>query len=260
LLIAYDNSRSAAQIARAGRRRSIQKQLPGYPGEIIARVEHPFGIGLRFTMHRHQCFVYEGSPSRNLPAVMATIKQRLKENHRCLYLDSPPMVAGMRSYLAAADVDVAGEVGKKSLVLSSDQQHLVAGRFDVERMMQTLNDALDQALRDGYDGLWATGDMTWEFGPKQDFSKLMEYEWRLEEFMRAHASLSGLCIYHADTLPRAAMLQGFMTHECVFINETLSKINPNYVPRELFTNEAIKSAELKSTLDSLYGSGQTPSN
>ncbi len=191
---------------------------------------------------------------------MATIKQKLRQNQRCLYLDSPPMVAGMRSYLAAADVDVAGEVTKKSLVLSSDQQHLVAGRFNVERMMETLNDALDQALKDGYDGLWATGDMTWEFGPKQDFSKLMEYEWRLEEFMRTHASLSGICIYHADTLPRQVMLQGFMSHECVFINETLSKINPQYIPRELFTNEAIKNAELKSGLDDLYGFGQNSSN
>src|SRR5215472_13815975 len=42
-------------------------------------------------MHRHQCFIYEGARSRDLPAVMATIKQKLRENHRCLYLDSPPI-------------------------------------------------------------------------------------------------------------------------------------------------------------------------
>ncbi len=38
------------------------------------------------------------------------------------------------------------------------------GSFDVPMMLANLEEALDQALRDGYKGLWATGDMTWEFG------------------------------------------------------------------------------------------------
>jgi hypothetical protein len=213
-----------------------------------------------FHMHRHQCFIYEGAPSHNLPAVVSTLKQKLRENQRCLYFDSPPMVAGMRSYLAAAGVDVAGEVGKKSILLSSAQSHLVAGQFDVETMIATLKGALDQALGDGYDGLWATGDMTWEFGPKQDFSKLLEYEWRLEEFMREHPALAGICIYHADTLPREVMLQGFMSHPSIFINETLSRINPDYVPRELFTKESTGNADVKSSLGALYRFGQASSS
>ena len=48
-------------------------------------------------------------------------------------------------------------------------------------MIATLTDALDQACSDGHDGLWACGDMTWEFGPNRDFSKLLEYEYRLED-------------------------------------------------------------------------------
>src|ERR1700733_14829184 len=94
----------------------------------------------------HQCMIYDGSPSRNLPTLAALVRLKLNEKHRCLYLNSPVMVAGMRSYLAAAGIDIAGEVGRASLVLSSDQGHLVNGRFDVDRMMYTLEDALEQAL------------------------------------------------------------------------------------------------------------------
>ena len=142
---------------------------------------------------RHQCLIYEGPPSRHLVALAAVIRQRLYENYRCLYLDSHPMVAGMRSYLAAAGVDVAEESLKGRLVLSSDRDHLINGcQFDLERMMQSLQDALKQALDDGLQGLWATGDMTWEFGPDKDFSKLLEYEWRLEEFFREHPQIGGL--------------------------------------------------------------------
>src|SRR5689334_11845894 len=50
---------------------------------------------------RHQCLIYQGSPAGQLPAVAATIRKKLRENERCLYLNSPPMVAGLRSYLFA---------------------------------------------------------------------------------------------------------------------------------------------------------------
>ncbi len=161
------------------------------------------------------------------------------------------MVAGMRSYLAAAGLDVVSEMGRGNLVLSSDQSHLADGKFDVERMMQTLKEAVDEALADGYAGLWATGDMTWEFGPERDFSKLVEYEWKLEHFIRGNACLSGVCLYHADTLPREASLGGLVTHTSMFVNETLSKINRHYVLPTAFTDRLANDAELLSALDEL---------
>jgi hypothetical protein len=159
----------------------------------------------------------------------AVVFNKLKQNHRCLYLNSRPMVAGMRSYLAAAGVDVTHETEKGSLIMSSEQDHLVKGQFDIAQMMDTLAGALDQALNDGYAGLWATGDMTWEMGPDKDFSKLLEYEWRLEEFIQQHPEMGGICQYHADTLPYEVIRQGFRSHTSLFINETLCLLNPYYV-------------------------------
>lgn len=200
---------------------------------------------------RHHCLIYEGAPSRNLPALAAVVRQKLNNNYRCLYLNSPVMVAGMRSYLAAAGVDIAHEVAKVSLVFSSDQNHLVHGYFDVNRMMSTLEDALDQALVDGYDGLWATGDMSWEFGPHRDFSRLLEYEWRLEDFFRKHPALGGICQYHADTLPREVLRQGLLTHPSIFINETLSQMNEHYLCSDSYVAQAAMNPNLDSAIHRL---------
>ena len=163
------------------------------------------------------------------------MRRKLKERHRCLYFDSPTMVAGMRSYLSAAGVEVAREVGKGSLVLSSDQGHLVDGHFDVDLMLVSLEEAVQQALSDGYLGLWATGDMTWEFGSRKEMAKLLEYEWKLEDLFRRQPSLCGICQYHVETLPSEAVRQGLITHPSIFINETLSRLDPHYVPRERVT-------------------------
>jgi hypothetical protein len=35
--------------------------------------------------------------------------------------------------------------------------------------------------------------MTWEFGRARDFSRLLEYERRLEGFFQKHPELEGIC-------------------------------------------------------------------
>lgn len=178
----------------------------------------------------------------------ALLRQKLSENYRCVFLNSPPMVAGISSYLASSGVDVVKETSGGSLHLSSDRGHLVNGRFDAERMIFLLNDALTQALADGYAGLWATGDMTWEFGPEKNFDKLHDYECRLEDFFRHNPCLSGVCQYHADTLPREVMRQGLAAHPAVLINETLARINAHYLPGTAVDPASPVSAELDRAL------------
>lgn len=180
-------------------------------------------------LSRHQCLTYTGSPVAHLKALASMIQLKLKENHRCLYLNSVPMVAGLRSCLYANGVDVPQEIQKGSLVLSSDTGHFVNGRFNIERMLQMLNDAVDQSTNDGYQGLVATGDMSYEFGPKGDFSQLLEYERRLDQLLQQRPTLYGICQYHTDTLPPETVRQGLLSHPAIFINETLSRLNPDYI-------------------------------
>jgi hypothetical protein len=208
-------------------------------------------------LSRHQCLVYQGAPSRHLSAMALVIQEKLRLNYRCLYLNSPPMVAGLRSTLAALGVDVAQETAKTSLMLSSTQQHLRGGYFDVDAMLRTLESGLQEALRDGYAGLWASGDMSWEFGFRKDFSRLLEYEWRLEEFFRTHPQLEGVCQYHADTLPSDTMRQGLAAHPALFISETLTLMNPSYIRPESFGSDAIEKPELASLLRLLYQLGES---
>ena len=145
----------------------------------------------------------------------------------------------MRSCLWAAGVYVSEEVAKASLILSSEQNHLVDGQFDIDLMIHMLQDQVEQALKDGYRGLWAVGDMTWELGSEKNFEKLIEYEWRLEEYFRKQPALSGVCQYHVDTMPAEAAKQGLLTHPALFFNETLSRMNPCFVePRSNTENAA----------------------
>lgn len=179
---------------------------------------------------RHQCLIYDGSPAKQLPALTALILRRLRENWRCVYLNSAPMIAGIRSYLAASGLDVARTVDSGALVLSSAQDHLVRGCFDKARMLGILTDTVHQARQDGYANLLVTGDMSWEFGNQRDFAELLEYEYGLERLFERYPSLHGICQYHRDTLPPEATVKALHGHQAVWLNETLSRLNPWYAP------------------------------
>ena len=200
---------------------------------------------------RHQCLIYKGSPAAHLSGLSVVIRQKLAENYRCLYVNTSTMVAAIRPYLLAGGVDVTEEVENGRLLLSSDNTHLTDSQFDIDRMLGMLEETLNKALHDGYTGLWCTGDMTVEFGPERDFSKLLDYEWRLEEFLQSHPTLSGICQYHADTLPHEVLRHGLMAHSSLYINDTLSRLNPYYLERESFMAKSYDTTALDKTIREL---------
>jgi hypothetical protein len=58
----------------------------------------------------------------------------------------------------------------------------------------------------------------------------VDYECRLEQAFREGPTLCGVCPYHIDTLPDDAIQQALYSHPAVYISETLSRINPYYIP------------------------------
>jgi hypothetical protein len=185
------------------------------------------------TVPRHQCLIYRGAPSRQLASLALHIRRRLAENYRCLYLNSPAMVDGIRAYLTSSGLNVSEAVVEGRLILSSDQEHLLDDRFDPSHMLVLLKEAHDRALKDGYAGLFATGDMAWEFGPARDYTQLEEYERALEQFMQANPTMCGVCQYHADVLPGEVLQTGLTVHPGIFENEREARMNPRYVPGRL---------------------------
>jgi hypothetical protein len=179
--------------------------------------------------HRHQCLLYEGNLSKQLPALAAAMETKLKWNYRCLYYGAPAVISDLRRYLAATGTDVAAEVSEGRLIFSSERQ-LVNGRFDAQAMMSSVADALEKSLQDGYAGLWATGDVGWEIGSTDEAFRIPEYERQIEQLFHQYPQFSGVCQYHVDTLPPTAVGEALLVHPTIFINENLTRVNRHYVP------------------------------
>ena len=73
---------------------------------------------------RHRCLVYNGAPNRHLRAVSRAACERLASGYRCIYLNSEPMIAGFRSYLAATGVDVQDALARVPASSSPRSGHI----------------------------------------------------------------------------------------------------------------------------------------
>jgi len=181
---------------------------------------------------RHKCLVYDGDPSEQLPVVVPLLLDGLHDNWRCLYLGSPDAVQMIDNALSSKGVSTTAEVKRGALVLSSDRSHLVDGRFDPGAMIDSLGSSVDEAVRGGFKGLCATGDMRWELGADENFTRLLEYEARLEQLIR-DKPLRGICQYHRGMVPAQAVRDALTVHRSAYVGSELNRDNLFYIPPEL---------------------------
>ncbi len=187
---------------------------------------------------RHKCLVYDGDPSEQLPVVVPLLLDGLRDEWRCLYLGSPDALEMIDGALSEKGVDTVAEKDRGALVLSSDRSHLDAGQFEPAAMVAGLRTAVDDALRDGFRGLCATGDMRWELGDDGNFDRLLEYEARLEQVFR-DKPLRGICQYHRGLVPAKAVRDALLTHRTAYVGDALNRDNLFYVPPELLLDGAM---------------------
>lgn len=176
----------------------------------------------------HICTVYL-SPEEQLAAAVEYLKGGLERGERALYVCGEHTPAQLRDALAAAGIDVAAEEKRGALVLITKHEgHLEGGSFSPDRMIRKLDQAVKDALANGFEGLCAAGDMSWVLDAAPGTEDLAEYESRLNEFY-ANSRALGLCQYSSN-LPKEILDHCIATHPVVRIEGPIALENPFYEP------------------------------
>ena len=185
--------------------------------------------GPRFVYQQgdHVCTLFL-TPEQQLQAAIEYIRGGLERNERCFYVCCEHTKDDFRAALRAGGIDVDKEEARGALVIvTKDEGHLKTGVFDPDKMIDLLGEAVDQALKDGYAGLCAAGDMNWVNDNVPGTERLAEYESRLNRFYEAHNAL-GLCLYNLKTIPTATLNECLATHRFVRMDGPMVLENPFY--------------------------------
>ena len=113
-------------------------------------------------------------------------------------------------------------------ILSGTDAYIVHGEFNPESTVATFNNAIEAALKDGFNGFRAVADMSWALGVKNASNHLIEYE-ALMRSLFATTCATGLCLYNRDRMPLNVLNGALDTHPVAGVKGHFQR-NPFYKP------------------------------
>ena len=115
--------------------------------------------------------------TNRLPWPPKYLADGLRAGERVLNVaESDAALNRFRAALNRQRINVPVMVKRGALVESTHAEaHLADGRFDSERMLRFLNEAMETALTDGFSGLRTCGDMSWLLKDPVGADQVVEY-------------------------------------------------------------------------------------
>jgi hypothetical protein len=197
-----------------------------------------------FKQGDHVCVLYD-TEEEQLAVAAQYVADGLTRGERCLYVGaSATALYHFCESLNQSGIDSRAAVDRGALLLATKHEaHLVDGRFDSERMMRLLNDAVEQALNDGYMGLRTCGDMSWLLDRAPGSEQVVEYEALLGQFFQSVRAI-GMCQYDRKRLPAGLLDHALATHASAVVDRT-HRHNPFYTPGVMTAPASIEPEEFE---------------
>ena len=184
---------------------------------------------------RHACAFFN-SADEGYHALLPFIKEGFDCGHRSLHIVDPELRDAHRDRLALAGIDVPGAEHDGRFELRTWQEaYLRDGRFEQERMLAFLQEALDAGRKQGFAMTRMVAHMEWAVGESPGVEDLAEYETRINHMWPQHED-AVICVYDLARFRADVVMDILRTHPVVLIGDILQE-NPFFVPPDEFLKE-----------------------
>lgn len=181
----------------------------------------------------HLCSIYRNK-NEQLSAAIAYLTFGLRHNERCLYVTAENSKEEICERLKASGISPQDYIGSRQLLFfTSRETYLEEDFFSCLRMLDKLENAHYEALRDGYSGLRGSGEMGWAIGKPPGSGRLIEYESLLNQAISRRRTIA-FCQYDETQFTKDILLNVLYTHPKVIIYGTLYD-NPHFLPTQEFS-------------------------
>ncbi len=204
------------------------------------------GLGL----HQHLCLIYD-TKEEQFAAALPYLRTGLERGEKCLYIADENIAAAVLDALRKGGTDVDRYLRSGALTITHKQEtYLKQGRFDPDWMIGFLTQAAVEAGAARFSGLRTIlGEMTWVLGAGNGTDKLIQYESKLNRFVRDHDARV-ICQYNRTRFSPELILGVIRTHPLVVYGGIVCK-NPYYVPPDEFLKPNQASLEVERLLTNI---------
>ena len=205
----------------------------------------------------HLCCLYE-TKEEHRAVLTFFVRQGLERGEKALCIvDSVAEgkvdvhnVETVLSYLRDDGLDVDDYLARRQLVFCThDATYMQKGVFDPESMIALLRAETEQALGEGYAALRVSDEMTWVLQGLPGSERLIEYEARLEDFLRGSQCLL-LYQYDRRRWKARVLLDVLHTHPVAVVGTEVYD-NPYYIPPAELLGPDPPAAELRHWIQNL---------
>lgn len=207
-------------------------------------------VARRLGLHEHLCLIYD-SQEQQFAAALPYLRAGLERGEKCLYIVDENTAAAVLDALRKGGIDV--DHYRRSGALTTADSHvtyLKEGRFDPDGMIAFLTQAIAEARATRFSGLRTLlGEMTWVLGKSDGIDRLIEYESKLNLFIRDHDARV-ICQYNRARFSPELILGVLRTHPLVVYGGLVCK-NPYYIPPDEFQSPNQASQEVERFLHNI---------
>jgi hypothetical protein len=180
----------------------------------------------------HSCCVYHTNEEQ-AAIVGRFIHDGLSCHEKILSIITPWESGGYLHSFPYDDIDLASAIRNKQVTFpATTDTYLQTSSFNPARMIQTLRQATNQAIEEGYTGLRVTADMTWVLHHDVPMHTLVAYERQVDAFLQQHPC-TGLCRYDRLHFTIAILKDIIPIHASIFIGDREYTNPPRHTITEL---------------------------
>ena len=139
-------------------------------------------------------------------------KAGLENNEFCMWITSEPLSEKEAKKAMRETVPNFDRYLKKGQIeiIPHEKWYLIDGAFNIQRVLNSWIDKLDQALAQDYDGLRLTGNTAWL--EKKDWRNFIEYEEKINDVIDKYRIMV-ICTYSLDKCGASEVIDVVSTHQ-----------------------------------------------
>jgi len=163
----------------------------------------------------HFCQFYKTKEDL-IDVLVPYLKSGLENNEFCMWVTSEPLSAEEAKRSLGREIpnlDYYLEKGQIEII-SYTEWYVIEGDFDSDRVLNGWVSKLNQALKDGYEGLRLTGNTFWL--EKEGWNDFVEYEEAVDNVIGKYQMIA-LCTYSLDRCTAAEIIDVINNHEFALI-------------------------------------------
>lgn len=198
----------------------------------------------------HAVLFYEENEEL-LAAVHSFIKMSLKNNEKCIYIDSKD-----NQKIILAELNIS--IGNADEFLENEQLQFFnveklygdPENFSADDMISLLEENVKLAVEEGYTGLSITGELKGIMDFKGGKEEIIKYEWKLHDQIFEKYPVSALCRYNINRFDNEIIKAAVELHDYIVWQGKLYE-NPYYIDSEGYKQNKVEKYEIKSWLKNI---------